>query len=183
MKEKIILAGFGGQGIMLSGMLLTYAGMHDDHEVSWLPSYGPEMRGGTASCSVTLSDKPISSPVILNATSLIVMNKPSLDKYESMVEAGGKLFVNSSIIDQKAARNDVKAYYIPANAIATESGSNKAANMVMLGAFLRITGILSREMFYKAMCSAISAKNASLIPLNMLAFDKGAAFISQMEGR
>ena len=135
--ERVICAGFGGQGVMSMGQLLTYAGMLEEKEVSWLPSYGPEMRGGTANCSVTISDMPVGSPVITDdATCAIVMNLPSLDKFENDVVAGGKVLVNSSLIEKKVQTTDVDAYYIPANEIALELGNPRVANMIMLGAYL-----------------------------------------------
>lgn len=176
MKEQVILAGFGGQGVMLAGMLLAYTGMVEDREVAWLPSYGPEMRGGTANCHVTLSDRPISSPVIVSATSAIIMNKPSLDRFEQYVAPKGIQLVNSSLIEKKSSRDDINTYYIPANEIAAEVGNNKTANMVMLGAFLKISGILKKESFFKALEDVLGKKNMKLIPLNMQAFEKGAEF-------
>jgi 2-oxoglutarate ferredoxin oxidoreductase subunit gamma len=178
MKEQVILAGFGGQGIMLAGMLMTYAGMLEGREVTWLPSYGPEMRGGTANCHVTLSDKPVSSPVIIKATSAIIMNKPSLDKFESCISPKGILLVNSSLIDKKTSRGDLNAHYIPANEIAAEVGNNKTANIVMLGAFVQATGVLEKQSCNKAMEDVLGKKNPMLLPLNMLAFVKGAEYIS-----
>ena len=128
---RVICAGFGGQGVMSMGQLLTYAGMLEEKEVSWLPSYGPEMRGGTANCSVTISDMPVGSPVITDdATCAIVMNLPSLDKFENDVVAGGKVLVNSSLIEKKVQRTDVDAYYIPANEIALELGNPRVARVV-----------------------------------------------------
>src|SRR5699024_10889245 len=134
MEERVIMAGFGGQGVMAIGQLLTYGGMVENKNVSWLPSYGPEMRGGTANCGVIVSDEPVGSPVVVNSTSAIIMNKPSLDKFEDSIINGGKLFINSSLIEQKAKRDDIDIYYIPANEIADEIGNARVANMVMLGA-------------------------------------------------
>ena len=129
---RVICAGFGGQGVMSMGQLLTYAGMLEGKEVSWLPSYGPEMRGGTANCAVTVSDKPVGSPVISgDATCAIVMNLPSLDKFESEVKPGGKILVNSSLIERKVERTDVDVYYIPANDIALELFFSKGTKAVM----------------------------------------------------
>lgn len=179
MKEQIILAGFGGQGVMLAGMLLSYAGMLENREVTWMPSYGPEMRGGTANCHVIISDRAVSSPVIINATSAIVMNKPSLDKFEEKVLPNGLLLVNSSLIDRKTDREDLKAYYVPANDIAVELGNNKIANMVMLGAFVRITGILEKEVIFRAFEDVLGKKKKEMVPINMLAFEKGATYVSQ----
>ena len=118
MQEKDIFAGFGGQGVLLMGQLLAQAAMTEGRNVAWLPSYGPEMRGGTANCSVTISDKKVASPIVNHPTSLIAMNRPALDKFEDMVVPGGCIFINSSIIDRKAHRDDVKVYYIPCSDIA-----------------------------------------------------------------
>ena len=124
-----IFAGFGGQGVLLIGQLLAYAGMYEGKNVSWLPSYGPEMRGGTANCSVVVSDEPVASPVINKCDCVIAMNRPSLDKFEQNVLPGGKLFINSSIIDKKATRTDIDVYYVPCNEIADKLNNPKVANM------------------------------------------------------
>lgn len=143
MEERLISAGFGGQGVLAAGMLTAYAGMVEGKEVSWVPSYGPEMRGGTANCSVTVSDNPVGSPIITAPTSAIVMNIPSLHKYEGMIEPGGNIFINSSLVGEKIKRDDINAYYIPADEIAQEIGAKKTANLVMLGAFLEVTKCVS----------------------------------------
>ena len=135
MTNEIIISGFGGQGVMAIGKTLTEAGMKEGMEVSWLPSYGPEMRGGTANCSVVLSDESIVSPIVLEPTELIAMNLPSLLKFESLVKPGGTIFVNSSVVDKKVERTDVKAVYVDCIKIADELGNSKVANMVMLGAY------------------------------------------------
>lgn len=176
--EKIIFAGFGGQGVMLMGQLVTYAGMFEDKEVSWLPSYGPEMRGGTANCNVIVSNKPVASPVISkDATTAVVMNLPSLDKFEIEVIPNGLVLINSSLIEKKASRDDVKAYYIPANEIAAEIGNVKAANMVMLGAYLELTKIVKPESVIKALAKKFGTAKAHLIPLNEEALKRGAELI------
>jgi len=150
--ERVICAGFGGQGVMSMGQLLTYAGMLEGKNVSWLPSYGPEMRGGTANCTVMISDNPIGSPLIdKNGTAAIVMNLPSLFKFEGDMEKGGKLLINSSLIDRKATRDDIDVYYIPANDIAVELGNGKVANIVMLGAFIELTGAVKKESVIEAL--------------------------------
>jgi 2-oxoglutarate ferredoxin oxidoreductase subunit gamma len=176
--EKIIFAGFGGQGVMLMGQLITYAGMFEDKEVSWLPSYGPEMRGGTANCNVVVSDEPVASPVIsFNATTAVMMNLPSLDKFEPEVIAGGKLMINSSLIEKKSERTDIDVYYVPANEIAVELGNVKAANMVMLGAYIELTKIVKPESVIKALTKIFGTAKAHLIPLNEEALKKGAAVV------
>lgn len=177
MEEKLIIAGFGGQGVMAMGQLLTYSGMIEDKNVSWLPSYGPEMRGGTANCSVILSDEPVGSPVVTDSTASIVLNKPSLDKFENSVVPGGKLFINSSLIDKKSVRNDIDVYYIPANEIAMELGNDKVANMVMLGAFLEATKLVDIESILKAFTKVFGENKAHLVPLNKEALEKGAKTI------
>ena len=135
MTHEIIISGFGGQGVMAIGKTMVEAGMEEGLFVSWLPSYGPEMRGGTANCSVVLSDQPVGSPVVLNPNELIAMNKPSLLKFEKEVLPGGIILINSSIVELKAQRSDVSAYYIPCIEIANDLGNPKTANMAMLGAY------------------------------------------------
>lgn len=145
MEEKIVVAGFGGQGVLSLGQFVAYAAMYEGMEVSWLPSYGPEMRGGTSNCSVVVSDRPIGSPIIATPDTLIAMNKPSLDKFVNKVKKGGLIIVNSSLIKDKVERDDVRVLYINANEIALEAGNAKTANIVVLGAFIKMTGILKAE--------------------------------------
>lgn len=176
--EKIIFAGFGGQGVMLLGQLITYAGMFEDKEVSWLPSYGPEMRGGTANCHVMVSDKPIASPVISkNATTAIIMNLPSLNKFENELVKDGLLLINSSLIEKKTSRDDVRVYYIPANDIAVELGNPKVANIVMLGAYLELTKVVKPETVIKALKKIFGEAKAHLITLNEGALKRGAELV------
>jgi len=180
LNEKIICAGFGGQGVMSMGQLLTYAGMIEGKEVSWLPSYGPEMRGGTANCNVLISDSMIGSPIITdNATTAIIMNLPSLTKFESDVVTGGRILVNSSLIEQKVSRDDVEAYYIPANEIAVEIGNGKAANMVMLGAYLELVSPVAVDSIIEAFKKVFGERKAHLIPLNQEALKRGAEAIKK----
>jgi len=174
MQERVIMAGFGGQGVMSMGQILTYAGMIENKNVSWLPSYGPEMRGGTANCNVMVSDNLIGSPIVTEATAAIVMNRPSLDKFEDDIEANGNLLINSSLIDRKANRDDVNVYYIPANEIAVELGNAKAANMVMLGAYLELTKAVGIESIIEAFKKVFGESKSHLIPLNKNALEKGA---------
>lgn len=134
MTHEIILAGFGGQGVMVMGQLLTYAGMLEGAHVSWIPSYGPEMRGGTANCSVIISQEPIGSPIVTEATAVVAMNLPSLEKFESSLSPGGILVLNSSLIDRESKRDDIVTYKVPANDIANSLGNARMANMVALGA-------------------------------------------------
>jgi 2-oxoglutarate ferredoxin oxidoreductase subunit gamma len=175
MIEKVTMAGFGGQGVMAIGKLLAYAGMLEEKQVSWLPSYGPEMRGGTANCDVIVSDKLIGSPVLTDdATAVIVMNLPSMDKFESHLAKDGKLIVNRSLISKKATRDDIGVYYVDANEIAAEIGNPKAANMVMLGAFLELTNIVKPDSVLKAFTKVFGEDKAKFIPLNAMALEKGA---------
>lgn len=176
--EKIILAGFGGQGVMSAGQLLTYAGMLENKQVSWLPSYGPEMRGGAANCSVMVSDSPVGSPIITNdATSAIIMNLPSLDKFENDVAKDGILLVNSSLIERKVEREDVTAHYVPANEIANELGNSRVANMVMLGAFLEATKAVETDSVLEAFKKVYGPRKEHLVPLNKEALERGAAAV------
>lgn len=173
--ERVICAGFGGQGVMSMGQLLTYAGMLEGKEVSWLPSYGPEMRGGTANCAVTVSDKPVGSPLIASdATCAIVMNSPSLDKFESEVVPGGKILVNSSLIERKVERDDVEAYYIPANDLAIELGNPKVANMIMLGAYLGANKTVETDSVLEAFKKVFGPSKEKFVPLNKEALQKGS---------
>ncbi|MBN2259649.1 MAG: 2-oxoacid:acceptor oxidoreductase family protein [Clostridiales bacterium] len=176
--EKIIFAGFGGQGVMLMGQLITYAGMFEDKEVSWLPSYGPEMRGGTANCNVIVSDQAVASPVIsYNATTAVIMNLPSLDKFEAEVIPGGILMINSSLIEKKSSRDDVRVYYLPVNEVANELGNARVANMVMLGAYLELTKIVEPKSVIKALAKIFGTAKEHLIPLNEEALKRGAALV------
>ena len=145
MAHEVIISGFGGQGVMSLGQLLTYAGMLEGKNVSWLPSYGPEMRGGTAHCSVILTEELVGSPIVTEATAVIAMNLPSLEKFEKTILAEGLLIINSSLVDSKTTRDDIDVIYIPANEIADELGNNRVANMVMLGAYLEKTRVVSPD--------------------------------------
>src|SRR5690606_27100008 len=182
MEERIIIAGFGGQGVMAIGQLLTYAGMIEGKQVSWLPSYGPEMRGGTANCNVVISSDDVGSPVVLDATTAIIMNKPSLDKFENSVVKGGKLFINSSLIDRKSERDDIDVYYVPCNKIADELGNSRVANMVMLGAYLEATKVVSVESVLEGFTKVFGERKAHLIPINKEALEKGAEAIREQIG-
>lgn len=175
---RVICAGFGGQGVMSMGQLLTYAGMLEGKEVSWLPSYGPEMRGGTANCAVTVSDSPVGSPLITgDATCAIVMNLPSLEKFESEVKPGGKIIVNSSLIEQKVQRDDVDVYYIQANDLASELGNPRVANMIMLGAYLKTEPAVEVDSVLEAFKKVFGPSKEKFVPLNKDALLKGAAAI------
>lgn len=173
MKKQITVSGFGGQGVLSIGKSLVEAGMDEGLEVTWAPSYGPEMRGGTANCSVVISDKPIGSPVFTHPTELIAMNLPALEKFEPKVVEGGLIIVNSSVVEQKVERTDVKAYYVPCIDIATELGNTKVANMVMLGAYIKATGALKVETVQAMIKNMFTGRKAKLVPMNMEALQKG----------
>ncbi len=151
--EEIIFAGFGGQGILLMGKFLAYAGMDKGMNVSWLPSYGPEMRGGTCNCSVTISDESVGSPIITKPSTIVVMNRPSLDKFEPMLASGGLLIMDKDIIDREATREDIRIISIPAQSEAENIGSEKVANMILLGALVKNTEIVSMEEILKTLRS------------------------------
>ena len=176
MKEEIIIAGFGGQGVLSMGKILAYSAIMQDMEVTWMPSYGPEMRGGTANCSVILSDTPVGSPIVSNPDILLVMNLPSLDKYENSVPAGGKIFVDSTFIERKVNRDDVDVYYIPATKIASDAGVPTLANMVLLGKVIKETGVISLEGMRAMFEKIISAKRQNLIDTNLSTIELGYNF-------
>ena len=175
MKKEIIISGFGGQGVMSIGKNLVEAGMAEGFQVTWAPSYGPEMRGGTANCSVVLSDKPVGSPVFSFPTELIAMNGPSIDKFAPTVLSGGLVLVNSSVVSKKVERSDVKALYVPCEGIAYEVGNPKVANMVMLGAYVAATGALKPETIEQMIHEMFTGAKAKLVPLNLEALKRGMA--------
>ncbi len=174
--KSVLFSGFGGQGILFAGKLLAYKGLMDDKNVSWLPSYGPEMRGGTASCSVILSDRPVGSPIISSPDVLVAMNLPSLARFEECVKPGGMILVDSSLVEQKVTRNDVTAFYIPATKTAGEKGFSTLANMIMVGKLLKELGEFDLETVEKAVSKVISAKHADMKEVNMNAIKTGAEF-------
>jgi 2-oxoglutarate ferredoxin oxidoreductase subunit gamma len=173
-QQEIIFAGFGGQGILSMGKFLAYAGMEENLNVSWLPSYGPEMRGGTANCSVILTDDNIGSPVVYDATSVVVMNRPSLDKFEETVVPGGVLIIDTDLVNRDVTRTDIDVIRIPAQSVAEEVGSKKIANMVLLGALVQKTGIISMEAILKSLKEHGKEK---FYEMNKNALEKGAAFV------
>ena len=170
---QILIAGFGGQGVLFTGKFLAYAGLLEGRELSWLPSYGPEMRGGTANCSVILSDTPVGSPIVTNPDVLIAMNLPSLDKFEPDVVPGGKIFIDSSLIGRKAARSDVEAFYVPATAMASDEKLDGLANMIMLGKVLKETGVVDYGDVEATMKKVVSARHADLLQHNLRAVALG----------
>lgn len=178
MDERIICSGFSGQGVISMGQLIAYAGMSEDREVSWVPSYGPEMRGGTANCSVMVSDTPIGSPLVdNNATSLIAMNLPSLEKFEPQLESGGRLFLNSSLVNKKASRSDIAVFYIPAGDLADKLGNSRVANMIMLGAYLEQASAISIDSVKPYLRKVFPRAKERTLALNERALDMGADYI------
>ena len=173
MTTQILIAGFGGQGVLFAGKFLAYKGLIENKEVSWLPSYGPEMRGGTANCSVIISDTPVGSPIVSAPAVLIAMNLPSLDKYEKEAKSGSLIFVDSTLIDRKVEREDVKAFYIPATKMAADLGTPTLANMIMLGKMIKETGVVAFENAVEAMKKVVSAKRADLLEANITALKAG----------
>ncbi len=174
MHSEIVMSGFGGQGVLLIGKLLAYAGMNDGHEVTWMPSYGPEMRGGTCNCTVVLSDRPIGSPISKSPHGLIVLNLPSLDKFENAVRPGGLIVVNTSLINRLPNRADLTVVAVPANELAIECGSPKAANMAALGAYLGASDVVPLELVKGIVAESFSAK-PKLVEINHAALARGFA--------
>lgn len=177
MHSEIIIAGFGGQGVLLMGQIITYAGMSEGKNVSWLPSYGPEMRGGTTNCCVIVSDDPVGSPVVTEADAVIVFNRPSLDKFEKTIKPGGKLFVNSSLIDKRVTRSDIEVYYIPANDVAMNIGNVKVVNIVMLGAYIKASGLVKKSSIFEAIEKTFGGEKADLIAVNEKAYAEGEKLV------
>ena len=173
---QILIAGFGGQGVLFAGKFLAYKGLVQDKNVSWLPSYGPEMRGGTANCSVILSDMPVGSPIITDPDILVAMNLPSLQKFVDSVVPGGKILVDSTLIDVKVERTDVEVFYIPATQMAKEAGFATLANMILAGKVLKEIDIVSNEGNKETLESFIPAKKAGLIDINCKALQMGYDF-------
>ena len=174
MLEQVIVAGFGGQGVLRIGQMIAYAGFAEGKEVTWAPSYGPEMRGGTANCSVVVSDSEIGSAQLLEADSIIAMNLPSLHKFEPAVIPGGKLFINSSVIKEKASRTDIKVYYVDANDIAEKIGNARGGNMVILGAYAKVTGAVTLDSLYELVKKTFAGDKAKFIDSNIACIKAGA---------
>ncbi|MGI9950763.1 2-oxoacid:acceptor oxidoreductase family protein [Moorellaceae bacterium AZ2] len=177
MTHEVIIAGFGGQGVMLIGELLAYAGMLEGKNVSWMPSYGPEMRGGTANCSVLVSDREVGSPVVAEPTAIIAMNGPSLDKFEGSVRPGGLIVVNRSLVHRQVKREDVKVLEVPANDVAVKVGDSRVANMVALGAFLGATRCVCKASIVQALRHMLTGHRQDLVPLNEKALNRGIEMV------
>jgi 2-oxoglutarate ferredoxin oxidoreductase subunit gamma len=179
MQKEIIIAGFGGQGVLFSGQLLAYAAMDQDLHVTWIPSYGPEMRGGTANCTVVISDQEIGSPMVSRPSAVIAMNRPSLDKYESKVKENGVLVVNKSMIDREINRSGIRVVLVPGNEIAEELGDRRMTNMVLIGALLANLDVLPLSALEKALKEHLPERHHKLLPLNLEAIKRGAAYITE----
>ncbi len=175
MQKEILIAGFGGQGVLFAGQVLAYAALDIGREVTWIPSYGPEMRGGTANCTVVIADEEIGSPLVKNPPAVIAMNLPSFDKYEPLVEPGGVLVVNESMVDRVAERDDITVIYVPGNELAEATGDRRLLNMVMVGALLYKFTEVSPDDVKAALKAHLPAKHQKLIPNNYDAMDKGFA--------
>ena len=173
MKNEILIAGFGGQGILFSGKILVYAGMMDGHQVSWLPSYGPEMRGGTCNCSIIVSDDPIGSPIVNDPEILIAMNLPSLDKFENAILPGGMAFIDSTLITRKVERDDVKTFYIPSTEMANENDMQGLANMIMLGKVVRELPSCKLDSILRALSKVVPERKRDMLEKNIKAVEMG----------
>ncbi len=173
MTHQFLIAGFGGQGLLFAGKFMVNKGMLEGKEVTWLPSYGPEMRGGTANCSVIISDEPVGSPIVDHPDILMVMNRPSLDKYESAVQPGGMIFVDSTLIDRRVERTDVTTFYVPATAMASESGITTLANMILTGKILKELGQFDMADVENALRKVVSAKHPEMYEVNLKALTMG----------
>jgi 2-oxoglutarate ferredoxin oxidoreductase subunit gamma len=176
MQEEIIISGFGGQGTLFAGQVLAYAAMDADFHVTWIPSYGPEMRGGKARCTVIISDQEIGSPLVRRPSAAIVMNIPSYEAFEPMVKPGGVLVVNQSLIPRRSERIDIRVVYVPASDLAAEMGNVRVANMICLGALVKALGVLPLEALEAALDNHLVERHRKWLPLNKEALRKGAEF-------
>jgi 2-oxoglutarate ferredoxin oxidoreductase subunit gamma len=182
MQNDVIFAGFGGQGVLLIGKMLAYAGMADGKEVSWLPSYGPEMRGGTCNCTVVIADRPVGSPVVEHPVAAVVLNLPSLEKFEPKIKPKGVLVINTSLVNREAQRSDVRVIGVPANEIANELGNARAANMVALGAYLGATKAVSLKAV-EGLIRETFAGREKVIEVNLAALKRGYELVTQPAGK
>ncbi len=177
MQQEVIISGFGGQGALFAGQLLAYAAMDSGLHVTWIPSYGPEMRGGKARCTVVVSDEEIGSPLVRRPSAAIVLNIPSMEAFEPAVKPGGVLVVNSSLIPQKSERDDIRVIYVPASDIATELGNVRLANVICLAALVKATEIVSLDAIKQALEDHLPERHRKLLSLNFEAMDRGAALV------
>ena len=173
MQKEIIIAGFGGQGVLFSGQIIAYSAMDAGKEVTWIPSYGPEMRGGTANCTVVIADHEIGSPLVKNPPLAIALNLPSFDKYEESLATGGTLIVNQSMVDRDAKRGDINVIFVPCNEIAEEIGNKKLMNMVAVGALLTVLPEITLQDVEKALEGHLPARHKHLLPQNFEALRRG----------
>jgi 2-oxoglutarate ferredoxin oxidoreductase subunit gamma len=176
MQTEVIISGFGGQGTLYAGQVLAYAAMDEGKQVTWIPSYGPEMRGGTANCTVVISDEEIGSPTVKHPKAVLALNLPSLDKYEDMIAPGGCLVVNESMVNRKPERTDIRVVMLPANEIAREIGNERATNMVMLGALLANMDILPIEALEKALKNHTAQRLQKFVEMNIQALRRGGEY-------
>ncbi|TWH51969.1 2-oxoacid:acceptor oxidoreductase family protein [Sporomusa sp. KB1] len=180
MRHEIIMSGFGGQGVMVMGQLLAYAGMLENKNVSWMPAYGPEMRGGTAYCSVIIDEGSVGAPIVTKPTSAVIMNLPSLDKFESAVAVNGAVIINSSLVTKNVQREDIKSYLVPINEIANELGNIKMINMVALGALLAAAGVVEKASLMSAFAKKFASK-PKMVPANEEALNKGYDYVMKLK--
>lgn len=180
-KREITLAGFGGQGVLTMGLFLAHAGMSEGKKVLYVPSYGAEMRGGTANCTVTISDREISSPVVAHPETVVVMNHPSLDKFEPLVKTGGSLLVNGSLVHRDPQRQDINVWVIPAQELADEIGASKTPNLIMLGALLQTVPLIDNERVEEYLIKTFSGKYMNLLSMNLAAIKVGMKYIADRE--
>ncbi len=173
MTEEIIVAGFGGQGVLSMGKILAYSGIMQDQEVSWMPSYGPEMRGGTANVTVILSDERISSPILTQFDTAVILNQQSMDKFEKGVKPGGVLLYDPNGITRHPERKDINIYRIDANKLAVDIGNTKVYNMVVLGAYLKVKPIVKMDNVKKGLKKSLPERYHNLLPINEKAIEKG----------
>ncbi len=178
METSIIISGFGGQGVLFAGQVLAYTGMESGMQVSWIPSYGPEMRGGTAHCTVILSDEPIGSPLVRRPDIAVAMNRPSMDRYEPLVKDGGLLLINSSLVEQPATRGDIRVLRVPATELAEELGDKRLANMVLVGAMLASTELVSLKTVERTLEAQLPGSRREMLTPNRQALQRGAAEVA-----
>jgi 2-oxoglutarate ferredoxin oxidoreductase subunit gamma len=176
-EKSLIAAGFGGQGLMVLGQLVAYTGIEEGRYVSWIPSYGPEMRGGTANCCVIVSDEEVGAPVVSEADVVVVMNQPSFEKFKNDAKPGGLLLYNSDLVKASDVRPDIKVVAVPANTVAMEAGSDKVANIVMLGAVVAASGIVDDKTCVETMKEKLGKKKPEYLPMNLATYEKGKAFV------
>lgn len=179
MHHEIVISGFGGQGVLFAGQLLAYAGLEEGRHVTWIPSYGPEMRGGTAHCTVIISDEEIGSPLVRNPGAALVLNPPSMDKYASLVRRGGVLLLDSTLIEQRSEREDIREIALPAKQIADELGFPQIANVVMLGALVAAIGVVKLETIDRVLDEHVGARHRNALDANKQALRRGASFVQE----